>query len=422
MGLSSAPGPASKRQACHFCVRSILPPVPVSRNVRLLSAFNFFEDFRPYAPFIVLYLAQVTGSYAAGGGVIALSMVAWSAFEVPTGILSDMVGRVRTMALGAISTALGMMLWSMGTSTASLAAGSVVMGLGAAFASGNNVAFLHDTLAEEGRGDEYAHFLGRTSALFQVGLGVSALFGGLLALHSLRATMLAGIVPPVLGTILTFFMTEPRVHASGESTNVFAHVGEALRHFRKNARLRNLSMASMLDWGLGQAQWDFLPVFLGSLWPAWAVGIARTLSHIFACLSFWFAGRVLKRFEPLRTLIAGRAFCESVAIVIYAVPTVASPLILSVLSGFFGIKKTAEGTLLQREFTDRQRATMGSLNQLGGSLVFGACAILLGVLADRVGIVQTLIISEFVLLLGIFFYRQAFRHGKAGSDLRVEHA
>lgn len=67
----------------------------LQRNIRLLQWFNFFEDFRPYTPFVVLYFGRMTGSYALGMSVIALSMVFWSAFEVPTGILSDMVGRVR---------------------------------------------------------------------------------------------------------------------------------------------------------------------------------------------------------------------------------------------------------------------------------------------------------------------------------------
>ncbi len=65
------------------------------RNVRLLGGFNFCNDFRVYAPVMVIYFQQVTGSYALAVLLFSIAKIASSVFEVPTGTLSDLAGRKR---------------------------------------------------------------------------------------------------------------------------------------------------------------------------------------------------------------------------------------------------------------------------------------------------------------------------------------
>lgn len=380
------------------------------RNIRLLAWFNFFEDFRPYAPFVVLYFAQETGSYTLAMAVLSVSMISSSVFEVPTGLLSDMIGRRRTMMFGSLAGTVCVLLWAIGGSFGVLALGSVFAGLSTAFFSGNNNAFLHDTLKQEGREREYSHFLGRTSALFQVGLGTSALIGGLFAERALSYAMWAGVIPQMVCVALTFFMFEPRVHNKESTANVFHHLREAFRRFRENARLRALSLASILDYGVGQAQWEFIPAFFAALWPLWAVGVARTLAHTAAFVSFWFAGRVIRWLEPFKALMIGKATSHVVVLLAYGMKNVLSPLLIASMSIFFGVKLVSENTLLQREFTDQQRATMGSMTQFAGSIVFAVAALAFGVLADNVGPVRTLMISEVLLSAGLLLYWKAFRH------------
>lgn len=379
-------------------------------NIRLLQWFNFFEDFRPALPVLVLYLAKETGSYTLGMTVLSVTMIAAAVFEVPTGILSDIAGRRRTMMMGALAGAVGTLLTAIGGSFWVLSLGSVFTGISLAFFSGNNTAFLHDTLRQDGREKEYPHFLGITSALFQLGLGTSALLGGFLAAHALSWAVWAGVVPQILCIGTAFFMIEPKRFGPSE-TNVCAHLRDALRHFQKNARLRALSLASILDFGLGQAQFVFFPAFIATLLPLWAVGANRTMAHLLAFGSYWSAGKVIERFTAFKVLLTIKLFSSTVAIVAYLLNTIASPFILSGLSAFFGMKIVAEGSLLQREFTDKQRATMGSLTQFFGSILFGISSLGLGILADAVGPMKTLIISEVILLCGTGLYWKAFRSG-----------
>jgi MFS family permease len=73
------------------------------KNLRLLTYFNFFLDFRPYTVVAILYFQQITGSFALGMLIPSIVMISSAAFEIPTGVLSDKIGRKKTMMLGSIA-------------------------------------------------------------------------------------------------------------------------------------------------------------------------------------------------------------------------------------------------------------------------------------------------------------------------------
>jgi hypothetical protein len=76
---------------------------------------------------------------------------------------------------------------------------------------------------------------------------------------------------------------------------------------------------------------------------------------------------------------------------------------------FFGVNMVAKGGLMQREFSDEQRATMGSLESFFGSLSFAVFAFLLGALAERIGATSALIIGTCLNYVPLWLYRRAFR-------------
>src|SRR6266542_3847501 len=133
--------------------------LPVSRNLHLLGWFNFWADFRPYGPIAILYYSQVTGSYAHGMSIFSVAMLAQSLFELPTGVLSDMVGRKRTVVYGAVAGVFALIFYAIGGTYLALLTGAIFEGVGRAFYSGNNDALLYDTLAEMGQRETFQEYL-----------------------------------------------------------------------------------------------------------------------------------------------------------------------------------------------------------------------------------------------------------------------
>jgi MFS family permease len=383
----------------------------VRRNIRLLALFNFLLDFRPYAPIVIIYFERITHSYTLAMSVLAAAMLASAFFEVPTGILSDRMGRRYTVIVGAVASLASVTCYALGGTYAMLLAGAICEGLARSLFSGNNDALLYDTLAEVDERSEYSAHLGRVSSAYQVALAISAILGGLLATISFAFVMWLSVLPKVLMVALSFRFLEPQVHIE-KSSNIFAHLGQALRNIVQNRRLRMLSIGQIIGFSLGEADFLFRTVFIESLWPLWAIGIARTISNIGAAMSFYFAAPMHRRFGERRLLYTGLVLSNltNVASIIWA--SILSPALMGATSIFYGVNTVAMNAMQQREFSDAQRSTMGSLTSFGGSLLFAVVSTLLGWLADQIGVRLALLISSSLCIIPLFFYWSAFRHSQ----------
>jgi MFS family permease len=379
------------------------------RNIALLSAFNFCNDFRVYAPIMVVYFSAVTGSFALGTALFSIAKLASSAFEVPTGVFSDLVGRRLTLLLGQVASVVSIALYAAGHGFALLAVGAVFEGLAFALFSGNNAALLYDTLRQEEQQAHYAEYQGRVSAMFQLALAVSAVVA-LVALNwlSLRAMFVLSLGPQVLGIVFALLLVEPR-RSSAVPTNIFAHLGEALAAFRRDVPLRDLSIASMLGYALGESKYQFRPAFFALFWPAWALGLAGAMVNTLGALGFRLGGATVRRFGEARVLVATGLVSLACGIGAVAIAGVASPAIIALSSILFGPAMVAQGSLMQKAFNDAQRATMASLISLGGNLLFAVAAVAIGALADRIGARFALLTAEILSIPVTLLYWRLFR-------------
>ena len=106
------------------------------------------------------------------------------------------------------------------------------------------------------------------------------------------------------------------------------------------------------------------------------------LSNIGAAIGFGYSGKIVKRFKSINVLMFGHIYGKIINIISLLFPTVLSPGLMSTTSLLYGSGSVAKESLFQKEFSDRQRATMGSLNSLGKSISFALCATFFGVVAD----------------------------------------
>ena len=72
----------------------------------------------------------------------------------------------------------------------------------------------------------------------------------------------------------------------------------------------------------------------------------------------------------------------------------------------------SESSLMQKEFNDEQRATMGSLNSLFGNIFFAIFAFFFGMVADGLGPGKTLLIGEILMVIIIPIYWKLYKAEK----------
>lgn len=378
----------------------------MNHNIKVLKWFNFFIEFKLYAPIAILYFAEITGSFALGMSIFSVAVVSGALFEIPTGILSDRLRRRKTIILGAFFSVIFITLYAIGISYWILVIGAIFEGLAMSLFSGNNEALLHESITEEGKESEYAQHLGATSKMLSIGLAISSgLAIVFIFFWPFKLLFWLSVIPQIICLVLAFFVREPKIHLD-ESGNVYRHLKIAFVEFVRNRKLRYLSVASIVVSGFGQASFQFQPAFYATVWPTWAIPIAKMISFSGAAVSFHYAGRIIERFNVFKILITGVIYGRVIAVFAALAPTILSPLLMSSTAVIFGLASVANSTLFQKEFKKEQRATMGSLNAFAGSLVFGVVSITVGLIGDFLSPGKAIAILQIFIFTNVIIYHK----------------
>jgi MFS family permease len=353
-----------------------------SRNIKILTWQGFLIGFSLWDPIAAVYFSQVSGSYVWGLSIFSIANISGAIFEVPTGIFSDKIGRKYTTMLGGLAYTLSGIAYAIGLNFWWLVAGAILAGLGRSFYSGNNDAYLYDSLNKSDKKEDLALFMGRIGSAEQWSLGISAVIGGMVAAVSFKLVMWLSVIPLLLCFVTSWWLIDIRNNNDDEG-NIYSHLGEAIKNFVRNEKLRLLSLSSIIGYGISESGFQFRSLFVLSLWPLWAVGIARMLSNIGAAIGFGWSGKVLSKFAAEKVLMFEKVTSKIINFVSLIVPTPLSPALMSTTSLMYGPSNVAESSIFQNEFTDKQRATMGSLNSLGRSISMAIFILILGWVADK---------------------------------------
>ena len=366
------------------------------RNIKLLAIFNFFTDFKFHSAVLVIYFANITGSYTLAMSLFSIVMVSSALFEVPTGVFSDLIGRKRTVLCGALFATLSAIFYAIGQTYWILFAGAVLEGISRSWYSGNNDALLHDSLRDVGKIDLYSHYLGKTSAMFQGALMIGGVAGSIIAQWSFPLIMWLSVIPQITCFFISLFLTEP-THLEKGKANIFSHIKISAFHLWNNKFLRLLSIQDILSFGIGESSFQFGAAFIGTIWPLWAIGFSKMISYGGAAISFWFSGKFIRKIGAYNILIIANIYTRIANFIAYGIPTLISPVLMASSSIFFGVTTVAKNALMQKEYTHEQRATLGSLNSFMGSIFFGIFAPFLGLIADIYGPAKALIVVQFCM-------------------------
>ena len=239
-----------------------------SRNVSLLAWINFLGCFQLYTVVAVIFFAQVTGSYALALSVFSISTATSAILNIPLGLFSDCTSRKVTLSLGILAELLQIFFYATAGGFLLLAIGSIFGGLYSALFSGNNDAFLHDTLKESAQADEYPAKLGKIKSLGQMAFAGAALLGSLVAARSLNLAVALSAIPVSIGLFLSLFLVEPKIHQDVKRQHFFIALRQSISEFARNRELRNLSIASIIEGQLTKPLNSFRPLFTPQLSPS----------------------------------------------------------------------------------------------------------------------------------------------------------
>ena len=363
-----------------------------ARNIALYPWFKFFQNLLFWQAIWFLFF-QSELSAAEAILLYAVYDIATTVLEVPSGYMSDRWGRRRTLIASACAGLVSCVLFALGSGFWVFALAQFAMGAHIAFASGTDSAFLYESLIEDGRADEVEREEVRAWRFAFVGLAISAILGGGLALFGLRWPFLASALAFVALIALAWRFAEPaRSPAPADESMRFQDLKAALL----NPVLGWLFALSVLFYGFSHLPFIFgQPFILEALGGSAFTETASLLSGgvtaammLISVAASWAAPGLRKRFGLVPLLL----FAFSIQIVLAAGLALSGSLLAIAL---LLLRKVPDSLAqpfiaarIQPMLKDDMRATYVSIRSLVARLLFAFSLFLASVEASKVGLMS----------------------------------
>lgn len=273
------------------------------RNTLVLSFCHVFLVIMPIAvPFFQskgLTMQQVFTLQAVFALVVLVS-------EIPSGYLADLLGRRRTLLLGALAAGIGNTLLLGADGFAGLVLYEIALGIGVSLISGADLAVLYDTEVALGRGEsQQSQIVGRLYSVRTLSEALAAVFCSVLLLvASMDLVVWVQVVVGWVPLWLAFRIVEPpgaRMPSAGHLQNVT----RVLRYLLTHSRILRLVFLALSVWSLTTfyAVWLLQQLWQDQQIPLEWFGYLWAILSVVSALSGRWAHRLEARFGPTTLLI-----------------------------------------------------------------------------------------------------------------------
>jgi len=223
----------------------------MKRNIPLLYGFSFFDQFMIVIALLVPYLATKGIGMRQFMELQAVFALVILCGELPSGLLSDLWGRKKTLLLGSTLKAVSFSLLPLWSSYEGFLFHHLMMGIALSMISGGDVALLYDSyLAAGGEKSRGTAVLGNANLAAQMGTTVSALLGGAVVSLSYGHLLWANAILSWIPVLLVLRVTEPPATLDRGKKRA-----EELKELLSTTLVRDgatrLVLLNMVAWGTG---------------------------------------------------------------------------------------------------------------------------------------------------------------------------
>ncbi len=377
-------------------------------------AYGFLKNLRFFDAFIILFLKDEGLTYTQIGWMYAGREIATNIMEIPSGIVSDTLGRKNSLLFSLSLYILSFLILYLGRSFPYFFIAFVLYGIANAFRSGTHKAMIMDYLKHTSQSALKVVYYGRTRSCSQMGSAISALFGAGMVIFKgeYRMIFLLSVFPYFLNflnvamypSFLQISRREKAHSVKKAFRTTWREFFRLLKHFTvlriiQSAAIYTAWIKTIKDYV--QLVLIHLGVFLPVLFSrnldtrnTWSVGVGYFILFIINA----FASRKASFFEGSRTFrtasllmlsgfvlgaLAGGSYTAGFLgiawlsfVGVYAIENIRKPLLTGVLSD--AVPNDILGSLLSAQ----------SLLQTFWSVVL---ALIMGGLADRFGVGMALL-------------------------------
>lgn len=373
-------------------------------NIKLCYLFTFFVSFMVLIPVVIpffqsfglnmedIYILQA---------VFGISMVL---FEIPSGYLSDVWSRKKTLILGS-AFYFGSFMWlNFCTTFFDFIIYEIICAIGISFISGTDFSILYDSMKDKHLERAFqAKAIAKMNFFSLSGESLAALLASALILISINTVVWVQALASCIPLLVCIFMTEPEFEKM-KSNNYWTNTKEVLYHLFKSNRLLLLIFINMVIWSLStfiavwmyQKYWEEIniPIFyFGIIWSILNITTAIVGTQVTKWENHW--GPL-----PLMFILS---LCPVIA---YWGMSYSANWLGLALALLFYVSRGINGVIFKEAVNwrtpSKYRATVNSLSSFMMRFIFFIVGPMVGYFIDKIGIFMTQR-SLAYFFLGLFF-------------------
>lgn len=200
----------------------------LERNLKIYKWYKL-DAFIFMGAVFVLYEMQTIGltltQVLIGESVFALTMLL---LNIPTGVLSDLISRKKTLILGEIFLSLGVITFAFAQDFSHVIISQILSGIGLSTIAGSDSALIYDTLKFFGREHEHKKILSSVQSFILLTMALAQMLGGFMAEYDLRLPVIASIPFTLARLVIALFFTDAPKE-SHHARKAFSHAFSAMK-------------------------------------------------------------------------------------------------------------------------------------------------------------------------------------------------
>ncbi len=167
-------------------------------------AYGFLKNLRFFEPFLILFFREKGISWVEIGSIYAIREIARNIFEIPSGVMADIVGRRKTLICSFLSYIVSFLIFYLFSSFPLYIIAIVFYGFGDAFRTGTHKAMIFEYLKLKNLTDSKVHYYGHTRSWSQRGSALTSLIAAYIVIFygNYTVVFLISTVPYILDLVL----------------------------------------------------------------------------------------------------------------------------------------------------------------------------------------------------------------------------
>ena len=345
--------------------------------------------------------------------VFSTTLISCSISEIPMGIMSDFMGRKRTIIFASFCNFFSFLLFILAGifeqySNVLCFSAAIVLGLSQALYSGTLDAFIYESIKASNQLEDYNRLYSRIKGLGAMSSAISALLSGILSYYYsyIICFYLSGFAAVMAMIIGLFYYNINYSSAYFSYKNLKEHLKNIYLFYKNNTKLRWISLAKIMG---DNVSYRIDIIYFKMLIPEYLLGTPRMLKKFCECISYIYASYLIEKFKPIGVLIISNSYMIAIRSLAIGLNNFLSPFIISLVDLLDGTSSTSFSNLLQHEYSDKQRATMESIISMVSTIWTSILLLLIGIVIDYTGVRFALFVLIIYRFIRYFIYYKVLR-------------